>query len=290
MKIGRELDAIEIQTDYKKSGIPCCFDPFRKKLIPTTKEEIVRQKVAAYCRDVLNVPEDLIFTEDALRHWGSKSKDRADIIIGYREYNDIRCLAIIEYKSPDIHLSSQTYTQCSRYIEELEGKYIFITNSDDIFAWHIGNNETNELSKLPTYQEMLNEELILYEPEPESYYRQSLDEIAAMSDDEFLDTGYIGEDTPKYLWKHIVNLGNCFDDNSHKINKLRRKTFKISEDIGIIDLNYSDASGGGFGSGEYRSLLITDISGNSKIIGFSVMPTGKHRMIRSTVIPRGKAF
>ena len=125
MKINDRLDSIPIKTDYKKSGIQCCLDPFRNKLVPANKEEIIRQKIALFFRDVLKVPAYLIFTEDSLCHWGADSNDRADIIIGYENKGYIYPLAIVECKAPDVNLSSQTYSQGMRYINSINGKYLF---------------------------------------------------------------------------------------------------------------------------------------------------------------------
>lgn len=276
MNIKRELAKINIKTDYRKSDLQCCLDPFRKKLIPATKEEIVRQKVAVYFRDVIKAPEYLIFTEDALSHWGSNSKDRADIIIAYEDDNqNTRCLGIIECKSPDIPMSSQTYDQCRRYIDELGGKYIFITNGIEIYAWHTDGKITEELSVLPDYQEMLNENLKIQVYEPENCLRCSFNELNAMSEEELYDTNFIGDDTPKHLWKHIVNLGDCIFDTEHNALKKQFNGFEIIEDLGISWLNYGDASGSDFGTGIYRSLLIKDQSGNNQVISFSIMPVGK---------------
>lgn len=276
MNIKRSLDKINIKTDYRKSDIQCCLDPFRKKLIPVKKEEIVRQKTAVYFRDVIKIPEYLIFTEDALSHWGSKSKERADIIIGYEDDNkNIHCLGIIECKSPDIPMSSQTYDQCRRYIDELGGKYIFITNGIEIFAWHTDGEKTEELSTLPEYQEMLNENLKIQVYEPENYRRLSFNELNVMSEEELYDTNFIGEDTPKYLWKHIVNLGDCLFDIEHSVLKKQFHGIEIADDLGISWLNYGDASGGNFGTGLYRSILIKDQSGNNQVLSFSIMPVGK---------------
>jgi len=182
----------------------------------------------------------------------------------------------IECKAPDINLSSQTYSQCQRYIELIGGKYIFITNGNDIFAWYHDCNKTEELSQLPTYEEMMNDNIRIRKPDSKNaYYRQSLEEIEKMSSDEFFDTGFIGEDTPKHLWKYIVNLGDCFLDQEHFADKKQFNNIKIVDDLGCVYLNYDDASGGGFGSGLYRSLLIEDNHGNNQIISFSIIPTGK---------------
>lgn len=275
MKIGDKLKKIKIKTDYKKGGIDCCLDPFRKKLIPVTKEEIVRQKIAVFLKDKLDVPEDYIFTEESLHHWGIDSKDRADIIIGYQSDNMIYPLCIVECKSPEVNLSFQTYSQCLKYVKQLNGKYIFITNGNEIIAWYFDGKKSYELSQLPTYQEMLDNDIIIHESEQEIYYRHSIDEIYYMTEYEYFKTGFIGEDTPDYLWEHIVNLGECFFDIEHKIKRRKANNIKIIEDLGCKNLNYEDASGSDFGTGKYRSLLIEDSNHNNQIINFSIMNVAK---------------
>lgn len=260
---------------YKRAGRECYLDPFRKKLVPVSKEEIIRQRVAAYFRDVLRVPEEFIFTEDSLKHWNVKSNDRADIIIGYEDNGEIYPLGIVECKAPNINLSFQTYSQCQRYIELIGGKYLFITNGSEIFAWYLDNDQAKEISQLPTYEEMLSDNIKALTPSQSVYFRQPLEEIEKMSVDGFYDTGFIGEDTPKYLWKYIVNLGDCFFDQEHLMKKNQFNGIKIIDDLGCVFLNYGDASGGAFGTGLYRSLLIEDKNGNNQIISFSIIPTGK---------------
>ena len=208
---------------YKRDSKACYLDPFRKKLIPITKEETIRQKVAGFFRDILQVPEEYIFTEDSLKHWNVNSNDRADIIIGYEEDEKIYPLGIVECKASDISLSSQTYSQCQRYVNLIGGKYLFITNGNEIFAWYHDSNKTEELGQLPTYEEMLSDNISINKIEPNAYYRQSFEEIENMTHDEFLDTGFIGEDTPKHLWKHIVNLGDCLMDQEHYAEKKRKR-------------------------------------------------------------------
>lgn len=260
---------------YKRDGKNCYLDPFRKKLVPVTKEEAIRQKVAGYFRDVLQVPEEYIFTEDSLKHWNVNSNDRADIIIGYEEDGQIYPLSIVECKAPDINLSSQTYSQCQRYMELIGGKFLFITNGNEIFAWYLDRNKTEELGQLPTYAEMLSDSININKTEPIAYYRQSLEGIENMTHDEYFATGFIGEDTPKHLWKHIVNLGDCFFDQEHFAKKKRFNGIKIVDDLGCIFLNYDDASGSDFGTGLYRSLLIKTPDDNNQILSFSILDVGK---------------
>ena len=210
-----------------------------------------------------------------MKHWNVNSNDRADIIIGYEEDEKIYPLGIVECKASDISLSSQTYLQCQRYVNLIGGKYLLITNENEIFAWYHDSNKTEELGQLPTYEEMLSDNISINKIEPNAYYRQSFEEIDNMTHDEFLDTGFIGEDTPKRLWKHIVNLGDCLMDQEQYAEKKQFNGIKIVDDLGCVYLNYNDASGGGFGSGYYRSFLIEDKQGNNQIISFSIIPTGK---------------
>lgn len=160
-------------------------------------------------------------------------------------------------------------------MELIGGKYLFISNGNEVFAWYLDGNKTKELGQLPTYAEMLSDSIIINKTEPIAYYRQSLGGIENMTHDEYFATGFIGENTPNHLWKHIVNLGDCFFDQEHFARKNRFNGIKIVDDLGCVYLNYDDASGGGFGSGLYRSLLIEDNQSNNQIISFSIIPTGK---------------
>lgn len=105
--------------------------------------------------------------------------------------------------------------------------------------------------------------------------RKSLNEIETMSHEEFFDTDFIGEDTPEELWKHIVNLGDCFNDTEHSISNKQFGKLKIINDIGLEYRKNSDSSGSDFGTGDYRLLSIEDSDGNNPVIGFSVLFTGR---------------
>lgn len=276
MFIRNKLDKINIKTDYMKNGIECCLDIFRAKLVQATKEEIVRQKTALYFCNMLDVPQDMIYTEDSLSHWGINSRDRADIIIGQIiDSNAVVCLGVIECKSSDIILSAQTFEQCHRYAESLGGKYIFTTNGIELFCWVIEDDEIRELKNIPNYSEMINSENTYLDYQPFEYKRHSLEELELMTVNDYKEIGIIGEDTPKYLWKHIINFNDCLLDCSCSLENIKFDEFEIVNDLGIVFRSYRDASGSNFGTGMYRTLIIKDSLGNSQMIGLSIQEVGK---------------
>ena len=57
------------------------FDPIRKKEVPATPEEHVRQATVRYLIDVVKVPEHLIAVEFPLSSIDAKTADRVDIMV-----------------------------------------------------------------------------------------------------------------------------------------------------------------------------------------------------------------
>ena len=56
------------------------FDPIRKKEVPATPEEHVRQATIRFLLDVVKVPEHLIAVEFPLSSVDSKTADRVDVL------------------------------------------------------------------------------------------------------------------------------------------------------------------------------------------------------------------
>lgn len=263
-----------IKDNYRRNNIPCIFDPFRNKLVPLTKEEIVRQKAALFFKDIIGVPKELIFIEEHLSHWNCSIKGRADIVIGCKQSNEIHCLAVIECKSEEIPLTNQVFHQCEVYANELSAEYIIILNGIEMQCYHVAQNSKYEmLSKIPTYKNMVSGHYIVDKSDYQ-YARYSTGNWFTTNKD-LSQNEYIGEDTPNYLMPHIINLADCIYDTSHKLPPQKHNNTSIIDDLGVCYLGYGDASGGNFGTGMYRSILIEDNQKNNQIISFGIAVTGK---------------
>lgn len=277
MDFKNQLNEVSVPKKLKRNDKECIMDIFRKKIIQVTPEEIVRQKVARYFIDFLNVPINLVQTEVNLSSFGSDKRGRIDIVINKLEDEMYYPVAVIECKSENINLSSQTFKQASTYADEIEADYVFITNGDEILCWHYNQDKESyeKVSHIPNYKEMLSNEIEIEEYKPYQIERLSLEECDTDLFEEMIEYGKLGEDTPNKIKRSVFNLYQCLMDLSHTFPNIERSSFRVVEDLGLKYLNYGDASGGSFGTGFYRVLLIEDIDGNSRLINLGIMATGK---------------
>ena len=86
---------------YRVEGCQTYFDPVRKKYVPATERETVRQRVVPYLIEKLGVPQKMIRIGEKLSEYGANFRHRADIVIERfdREENVLRPIAVVECKS-----------------------------------------------------------------------------------------------------------------------------------------------------------------------------------------------
>jgi len=279
MNIENELSKIRLAKKYYRNGIECFFDPYRKKLIQITAEEIVRQKVAKYFIDDLGVPKSLLLTEQHLKHHNGSGTGRMDIVIQKKdEEGSAFAIAIIECKSTNFTLTSQNFLQVQKYANDIFAEFVFITNGIEIEARVRNEDNINyvPLKIIPTYEEMLNSQYVKSEDIEISIERTEFIKLNNVNYLREIDCySFIGEDTPDNLIPSIVNIAECLLDTTHKFPVCDYGDFKVVQDIGVRYLGYGDASGSDFGTGWYRTLLIEDENNNNQLISFGSMCTGK---------------
>ncbi|QEH69355.1 type I restriction enzyme HsdR N-terminal domain-containing protein [Cellulosilyticum sp. WCF-2] len=272
VNIQAELALIPLPPIYQRKGHNCYLDPFRKKLIMVTPEESVRQRIARYLCNMLNVPEKMIALEVPLSEYQIKTKDRADIIIHKIDLqkNLEIPLAVIECKASTVLLTEICIQQGFKYADQLVCDYVFITNGIEILGYKYCDIQKDylELGVLPTYDVMLqgayqvinNVEL----PQRTAYAQLHTPEIIQ----EYMDW-CIGSDTPEQLIPFIINIWECLLDVTHTLPVVKLKNYEIVKDYGVRVLSYGNAGGGIF-AGPYRSILIKDINGDHQIISFAI--------------------
>ena len=99
---------------YNRNNKECILCKSRKKLIPYTAEEDIRQKMIKYLIEQVKIPEELIDVEVPLSRYTKHSKDRADILV-YNNLDEKMPLILIECKSNDIVITEKIYEQLERY-------------------------------------------------------------------------------------------------------------------------------------------------------------------------------
>ena len=101
------------------------YDPLRRKWVARTPEEVVRQDVIAWLRDVKGCPETRMESEyDFLynrRHY------RADILVFNRQ---LQPHLLVECKAPSVPLGREVVEQVVRYTRVLAVRYVLVTNGE----------------------------------------------------------------------------------------------------------------------------------------------------------------
>ena len=131
------------------------YDPIRKKDVPATPEEHVRQATIRFLLDVIKIPEHAISVEFPLGLIDPNSDERADIVVSnFREgaaidkpWLMVECKAAGEYTWPDLQV------QLNRYLKILTPKYIMLALGDvtRYFVLDSNGRSFKKLDSLPEY-------------------------------------------------------------------------------------------------------------------------------------------
>lgn len=125
------------------------WDPLRKKSVRNTPEEAVRQWFISVLHQGMGVPEHMMGSEVAFKHAG---KDyRADIVVYDRSAQP---LMIVECKRPEVTLDQEVVDQAIRYNNELNVRYIVITNGNKTFMFERTSDGWQFMQKAPDWNMM----------------------------------------------------------------------------------------------------------------------------------------
>ena len=113
----------------EKEGKRYLFDPFRKKHIVVTPEEVVRQLFLHYLVAEKNYPSSLIAVEKQVTVHGRKK--RFDILVYDKQMNTI---LLAECKAPYIAITNAVFEQVAWYNYALRADYLVATNGLDTYC------------------------------------------------------------------------------------------------------------------------------------------------------------
>ena len=131
------------------------WDPLRKKSVRNTPEEAVRQWFIGVLHQGMGVPEHMMGSEVALTHAGKQY--RADVVVYGR---DAQPRMIVECKRPEVALDQAVVDQALRYNNELNVKYIAITNGEKTFIFERTPEGWQFMQKAPLWEEMAGHDVI----------------------------------------------------------------------------------------------------------------------------------
>jgi hypothetical protein len=270
------IEAVKNLKEYSRNGQKAYLDPIRDFLVLKSPEETVRQKLLFMLQNKYKVPPHAIQPEYPLKKYTGQSKKRADIVI----FSNQTPIMVIECKDEDTPLLDDVFDQCRHYADYLGCILLAITNGFDTKAYHNLNNKWQEITKFPSFDEMLQPYGLEYLPEEERRidpltYEQVCDvSFLRNFNDELWDYHrfcLFGEDTPDNLRPHIANLFQAVfaSKNIRSHVPLTFYDTTIAEFRGTKYTTYSNASGGEF-DGLYQGFRVVDSDENDQIyrIGF----------------------
>lgn len=128
------------------------WDPLRKKSVRNTPEEAVRQWFIGVLHQGMGVPEHMMGSEVSFTHAGKQY--RADILVYDRSAGAVM---IVECKRPEVELDQKVVDQAIRYNNELDVKYIAITNGIKTFIFARTPYGWEFMQKAPLWEEIAGE-------------------------------------------------------------------------------------------------------------------------------------
>lgn len=134
-----------------KNGKKYIFDILRKKYISLTPEEWVRQHFVHFLIGHLGYPSGLLANEVCISLNGTSK--RCDTVL-YSQSLSPRM--IVEYKAPDVKITSRVFEQISRYNIVLRVDYLIVTNGITHYCCKVdySTGSCRYLSSVPSYTDL----------------------------------------------------------------------------------------------------------------------------------------
>jgi hypothetical protein len=123
------------------------WDEVRRKYVPATPEEFVRQQVVAYLNRQKGYPLSLMRSEAGIRIHGRAK--RFDLIACN---NKAEVLLLVECKAPGVPLNEQAFLQMSNYNTGLGAACFWLTNGELHLIIQAGDTGLNRLNDIPEYK------------------------------------------------------------------------------------------------------------------------------------------
>jgi hypothetical protein len=125
------------------------FDPLRKKRVPLTPEEGVRQSFITYLNSALGYPFSLMASEYSVKFNGRIY--RADIVAFT---SNLAPEIVVECKAPSVKINGDTARQIIRYNMALKVNYLIITNGVATFVCKFDkvSGEYVFINEIPKYR------------------------------------------------------------------------------------------------------------------------------------------
>lgn len=148
------LPSFDIKLGRADDGSVTLYDPLRKKYVAATPEEWVRQHFVNYLTAHCGYPAQFMANEVGIKL--NNTARRCDTVIYART---LRPVCIVEYKRPDVEITSKAFDQIARYNSVLGAPYLIVSNGLRHYCCRFSGTGYVFLASLPGYEEMQQEQL-----------------------------------------------------------------------------------------------------------------------------------
>jgi type I site-specific restriction endonuclease len=122
------------------------FDFVRKRFVPLTPEEWVRQHLLRFLTDQYRYPASLLAVEKTVKV--NSLSQRADVVVYDRSGLP---WMIVECKAPSVPISRETFYQAARYNLSLKVPFFVLTNGKEHFCLEFNGSELFFRDTLPVF-------------------------------------------------------------------------------------------------------------------------------------------
>lgn len=135
----------------KSNGKPQIFDSIRKKFIPLTPEEWVRQNLVRFLVENKLFPQSLITVEMGLNIHGQVL--RSDIVFFNSQGSPVMA---VECKAPSVKITQETFDQIARYNMQLQVKFLVVSNGLQHYCCKLNPEDGSYefLKDIPEYKQV----------------------------------------------------------------------------------------------------------------------------------------
>jgi hypothetical protein len=127
------------------------FDPVRRKFVPATPEEGVRQAVLRYLLDSLRVPANLIGVEFSLASIDKGNFRRVDIVVWRPGQSLLAPWLLVECKEPRVRIDDEVAFQAADYLRKIPCVYVMLSNGKDTRYLERYGEDYRLIASLPFY-------------------------------------------------------------------------------------------------------------------------------------------
>lgn len=127
------------------------FDSCRKKYVPLTPEEWVRQNMVQFLIQEKNFPKSWIANEVTVEL--NQMRKRCDTVVFDKNSQPI---LIIEYKAPNVKITQETFDQIASYNFKLKVNYLIVSNGISHYCCKINYEEQKYIffQEIPSFDSL----------------------------------------------------------------------------------------------------------------------------------------